>query len=73
VEVVASSGSALQITQNGLDLGVMGAFGEVVNRIYSVQGIVTPTPSITPTPPPTLPVTPTPAATQPAGTAPALP
>lgn len=59
IEVLTSSGSALQVFVDGADLGPMGGFGQVVNRIYSPQGVLTPTPTITPTPPPTQPATPT--------------
>lgn len=75
VEINTSSGSALQVLVNGRDQGALGAFGEVVNRMYSIEGAITATPSITPTPTETAPATPTlPAATQlPADTPPALP
>lgn len=75
IEVLTGSGSALQITHNGLDAGILGAFGDVVDRIYGAQGVLTPTPSITPTPTITAPATVMPAATQPGpgGAAPALP
>ncbi|MDI6693721.1 MAG: DUF4115 domain-containing protein [Anaerolineales bacterium] len=59
IEILTSSGSALQVFVNGADLGPMGGFGQVVNRIYSPQGVLTPTPTITPTPAPTQPATPT--------------
>jgi hypothetical protein len=76
VEIQTSNGAGLQLQLNGVDLGVMGGYGQVVSRIFSVEGEVTPTPTITPTPSPTLPVTatPPPTATQPIQvTAPALP
>jgi cytoskeleton protein RodZ len=76
VEIQTSNGAGLQLQLNGVDLGLMGSFGQVVDRIFSSQGEVTPTPTITPTANPTLPVTPPPipTATQPAQvTAPALP
>jgi cytoskeleton protein RodZ len=76
VEIQTSNGAGLQLQLNGVDLGVMGGFGQVVSRIFSVEGEVTPTPTITPTPSPTPPVTatPVPTATQPVQvTAPALP
>lgn len=76
VEIQTGNGAGLQVQVNGVDLGLMGTMGQVVNRIFSVQGEVTPTPTITPTPSPTLPVSPTPlpTATQAAQvTAPALP
>lgn len=76
VEIQTGNGAALQVLYNGVDLGTLGAFGQVVNRIFSQQGEVTPTPTITPTAGPTQPFTPTPpaTATPPAQvTAPALP
>jgi cytoskeletal protein RodZ len=50
IEVLTGSGSAVQIIYNQADLGMMGSFGEVVNRIYTVKGIETPTPTTSPTP-----------------------
>ncbi len=54
VEVLVGSASALSITYNGNNLGLMGTFGQVVDDIYSAQGVVTPTatplPSDTATP-----------------------
>ena len=49
VEILVGSASALSITYNGRDLGLMGNFGQVVDNIYTAQGVVTPTA----TPPPT--------------------
>jgi cytoskeletal protein RodZ len=76
VEIQTSNGEALQLLYNGIDLGLIGSLGQVVDRIFTLQGEVLPTPTITPTAGPTLPVTPTPlpTATQPVQvTAPALP
>jgi len=54
VEVLVGSASALSIAYNGNNLGLMGTFGQVVDNIYSAQGVVTPTaaplPSDTATP-----------------------
>jgi len=50
VVILTGDGSALRITYNGTDLGLMGAQGEVVNRVYLVTGVVTPTATIPPTP-----------------------
>lgn len=52
VEVLTGSGAALQIIFNQQNLGVLGSFGEVVNRIYTLNGVETPTP--TPSPSPTI-------------------
>jgi cytoskeleton protein RodZ len=69
IEVLTGNGAALRITYNGRDLGLMGAYGEVVDRVYTAVGIATPTatmsptPTNTPFPSPTLSVTGTPAPT----------
>ncbi len=63
VEVLTGSGSALQIMYNQQNLGVMGSFGEVVNRIYTLNGIETPTPTPSPTPTVTPRQSPTPSPT----------
>jgi cytoskeleton protein RodZ len=75
VEILTGNGAALQVYFNQRDLGVLGTFGQVVNRIYTLQGVLNPTPTITPTGAPTIPVTITPEATLPYAptTAPALP
>lgn len=67
VEILTGNGAGLQIFFNQQDLGPMGQFGEVVDRIYTIGGVLTPTPTITSTPTetprttPTPPTTPTPA------------
>jgi cytoskeletal protein RodZ len=50
VVILTGDGSALRITYNGADLGLMGGPGEVVNQVYLVSGVVTPTATIPPTP-----------------------
>ena len=50
VEILTGNGSALQIIYNQKDLGVMGTFGEVINRIYTQNTILEPTGTITPIP-----------------------
>jgi cytoskeletal protein RodZ len=68
VEILTGNGAALQIFFNQQDLGPMGQFGEVVHRVYTAAGVITPTPTITSTPTetprttPTPPTTPTPSA-----------
>jgi cytoskeletal protein RodZ len=57
VEVVVGNAAALRVSYNGHDLGLMGNFGQVVDRLYTVEGVATPTS----TPPPTR--TPTPKVT----------
>lgn len=63
VEVLTGSGAAVQIMYNQQNLGVMGSFGEVVNRIYTLNGIETPTPTPSPTPTVTPRQSPTPSPT----------
>jgi cytoskeleton protein RodZ len=75
VEILTGNGAALQVFHNQQDLGVMGTFGQVVDRIFTPQGILSPTATITRTPTTAPRLTPT--VTVPnipgAGAAPALP
>jgi hypothetical protein len=72
IEVLTGNGRAISILFNQNNLGPMGDFGQVVDRIYTANAILnptatfTPTPSITPTPTVTLKPTstPRPSATQ---------
>lgn len=57
IEVLTGDGSAIRILYNQSDLGPMGNFGEVVDRIYTANAILNPTPTNTPTP--TITLTPT--------------
>lgn len=50
VELITSNGAGLQIFYNQQDLGVAGTFGQVVNRIFTAQGILIPTATMTRTP-----------------------
>ena len=50
IEVITGNGSSLQIVYNQTDMGVMGIFGEVVDRIYTPNGILEPTPTVTSSP-----------------------
>ncbi|MFN8383696.1 MAG: DUF4115 domain-containing protein [Anaerolineales bacterium] len=59
VVVLTGNASALRITYNGQDLGLMGGINEVVSRVYLITGVVTPTATIPPTPTNTPLVTPT--------------
>jgi cytoskeletal protein RodZ len=59
VEILTGNAAALQVFFNQQDLGALGSFGQVINRIYTVQGIALPTPSVTPTATPTPRTTPT--------------
>ncbi len=49
IEVLTGSGSAIHLVFNQEDLGTMGNFGEVVDRIYTVNGVETPTATSSPT------------------------
>jgi len=60
IEVLTGNGAALQIYFNQTDLGVMGLYGEVIYRIFTLQGVFTPTATITLTPLPTATKTPQP-------------
>jgi cytoskeletal protein RodZ len=82
VEILTGNGAALQIFFNQQDLGPMGQLGEVVNRIFTPQGVLAPTATVTPTGAPTPRGTPAPGVTptsggrtipQPTATSPALP
>jgi cytoskeleton protein RodZ len=77
IEVLTGDGAALQIFFNQQDMGAMGNFGQVMDQIFTSQGVLVPTPSETPTASPTPRFTATlrPTITRPAGTAtvPALP
>jgi len=50
VVILTGNGSALRITYNGTDLGLMGGAGEVISRVYLISGVATPTATIPPTP-----------------------
>lgn len=50
VVVLTGNASALRVTYNGRDLGIMGGVGEVVSRVYLESGVATPTATIPPTP-----------------------
>jgi cytoskeleton protein RodZ len=49
VEVLTGNGAAVSILFNQSDLGPMGTFGEVVDRIYTANAILNPTATQTPT------------------------
>lgn len=49
IEIVTGNAAALQVYYNGIDLGRLGLYGQVVNRIYGPNGVITATPSVTPT------------------------
>ncbi len=49
IELLTGNGAALQVIYNETDLGVLGVSGEVVNLIFTMDGMVNPTPAFTPT------------------------
>lgn len=49
VELLTGNGAALQVVFNQQDLGTLGIYGEVVQVIFTPEGILQPTPTITPT------------------------
>jgi cytoskeleton protein RodZ len=49
IDIRTGNGAAVQVFYNQTDLGPMGTMGEVVDRVFTPQGILTPTPTITPT------------------------
>jgi hypothetical protein len=48
VEVITGNGQGTRIVWNGVDQGVLGDLGEVVLRLWTVEGMVVPTPTPTP-------------------------
>lgn len=63
IELLTGNGAGLQVFFNGTDMGVLGVYGEVVNEVFTPQGVLLPTPTITPVPTDTPPATITPPAT----------
>lgn len=58
IEILTGNGRAISILYNQNNLGPMGNFGEVVDRIYTANAILNPTATFTPSPT----ITPTPTA-----------
>ena len=50
IEILSGNGAALQIFYNEIDLGVMGVYGEVVDRVFTPEGELLPTPTATSVP-----------------------
>jgi cytoskeleton protein RodZ len=50
VEILTGNGAALQVFFQGQDLGPMGNLGQVIDRVYTLEGVLIPTVTITPTP-----------------------
>jgi len=53
IEILTGNAAGVKVIYNQRDLGVMGLYGEVINRVYTAEGIATPTPLVTFTPTPT--------------------
>lgn len=49
IEFLTGDGGGLQVFYNQQDLGFLGAYGEVVERTFSITGIQTATPGVLPT------------------------
>ena len=49
IVLLTGDGGGLQVYFNQQDLGLLGTFGEVAERIFSIEGIQTPTPGFLPT------------------------
>ena len=73
IELYTGDGAGLQVYFNEQDLGLLGGFGEVVNRIFSIEGIQTATPAIPPTSTPVPTSSATPAFTPTGTTVPSTP
>ena len=52
IEVLTGNAAGVDVIYNQRDLGTMGLYGEVVDRVFTAEGIATPTPTITTTPTP---------------------
>lgn len=59
IEILTGNAAGVRVIFNERDLGVLGLFGEVANLVFTEDGILTPTPTITLTPTPTNTFTPT--------------
>lgn len=55
IELITGNAAGLQVFFNQQDIGPLGIFGQAVGRIFTLEGVLTPTPAIssTPTPSPT--------------------
>jgi cytoskeletal protein RodZ len=54
IELLTGDAAGLQVVFNQQDLGILGGFGEVVERVFSIEGVQTATPSVLPTSTPLL-------------------
>lgn len=63
IEILTGNAAALQVFYNDVDMGTLGILGEVINVIYTRDGVILPTIAPTPTIPPEELITPTPTLT----------
>lgn len=49
VELRTGNAAAIRVIQDGRDLGTLGETNQVLSILWSLEGIITPTPSVTPT------------------------
>jgi hypothetical protein len=49
IELLTGNAAALQVFYNNIDIGPLGIFGEVINVVFTRDGIVLPTATPTPT------------------------
>ena len=50
VEILTGNGAAIQLFYSDQDLGLLGRYGEVIDYVITIDGVQTPTPTITFTP-----------------------
>ena len=50
VELATGNGKGTRVVWNGVDQGALGGVGEVVVRLWTLEGMITPTPTSTPPP-----------------------
>ncbi len=64
IDLLTGNGAGIQVVFNQQDLGILGSYGEIAERTFTIEGVQTATPSVLPTstPVPTSPVTPSPTA-----------
>lgn len=59
VEVSTGNGAGIRVFYNGVDQGLLGELGQVVSRLWTLEGVLIPTATLTRTPTPTSTETPT--------------
>ena len=57
IELSTGNAAALQIYFNEEEIGNLGEVGQVINFLFTLEGITTPTPKFSPTPSPTVEIT----------------